>query len=125
PELRAQGTGTGGAGGYTVPEGFWAKVTETMALFTGASVGAETIITSTGADLPWPTNNDTGNEGYFLGENTPTSSEGDLVFGQKKLSAHASVSGPILVSHQLLQDSAFNFDAFLARKIAERLARRQ
>lgn len=125
PELRAQGTATGGAGGYTVPEGFWAKVTETMALFTGASVGAETITTSTGNDLPWPTNDDTANEGYFLGENTQTTSEGDLVFGQKKLGGHMSASGPILVSFQMLQDSGIDFDAYLARKIGERLARRQ
>lgn len=123
-ELRAQGTTTGAGGGYTVPEGFWAKVTETMKFFGGATVGAEDISTSSGNPLPWPTNDDTANEGYYLAENTQATSEVDLSFGQKSLGAHTLVSGPVLVAFQLAQDSGIDIEAFVARKMGERLGRR-
>lgn len=124
-EQRAQGTTTGGAGGYTVPQGFWAKVTETMKYFGGALDGAEVITTDSGNSLPWPTNDDTSNVGYILGENTSTSSEGDLSLGQKSLSAYTFVSGPILASVQLIQDSGIDIEGFIARKMGERIGRAQ
>lgn len=122
-ELRAQGS-TGSAGGYTVPEGFWAKVTETMKYFGGATAGATEISTSTGNNLPWPTNDDTSVEGYYLGENTQATSEGDLVFGQKALSAFTAVSGPVLLPFALAQDTAIDIEAFIATRMGERLGRR-
>ena len=125
PELRALGASTGSAGGYTVPEGFWAKVSETMKHFGGAWDGAEVITTSTGNNLPWPTNNDTGNEGYILGENDSSSNEGDLSFGQKTLGAYTFVSGPALVSLILLQDTGIDIEGFVARKMGERIGRRK
>lgn len=123
-ELRAQGTGSGSAGGYTVPQGFWAKVTETMKAFGGAIDGAEIITTDSGNPLPWPTNDDTSTEGYYLGENVQATSEGDLVFGQKTLGAFTAVSGPILLSFALAQDSGVDIESFIARKMGERIARR-
>lgn len=124
-DLRAQGAGTGAAGGYTVPEGFWAKVTETKKYFGGINPEvADHIETDTGADIPWPTNDDTGNEGDILGENTQAS-EQDATFGQKTLGAHMFTSKLIRASLQFLQDSAVDPESFLARRIGERIARRQ
>lgn len=120
----AQGVSTGSAGGYTVPEGFWRKVTETMKYFGGATIGAEVITTQTGAPLPWPTNDDTANEGYFIGENTALTSEGDLSFGQKTLGAHILASGPTKASIPYLQDTELGGEDFIARKVGERLGRR-
>lgn len=122
-EQRALGTTSGSVGGYTVPEGFWAKVTETMKYYGGATVGAEEIATTAGNPLPWPTNDDTANVGYILGENTATTNEGDIAFGQKNLGAYTFVSGPGLVSLQLLQDSGIDIESFVARKMGERLGR--
>lgn len=122
-ELRAQGGGSGAAGGYTVPQGFWAKVTETMKYYGGAADGAEEITSDTGAPLPWPTNDDTAIVGYQLGENTQASNEGDLSFGQKILNAYTYVSGPILASFQLLQDSGIDIEAFVAKKMGQRIGR--
>lgn len=124
-ETRALGTTSGSVGGYTVPEGFWAKVTETMKYYGGATVGAEEISTTAGNPLPWPTNDDTANVGYILGENTAASNEGDIAFGQKNLGAYTFVSGPGLVSLQLLQDSGIDIESFVARKMGERLGRIQ
>lgn len=123
PELRALGAATGSAGGYTVPEGFWAKVTETLKFYGGAEDGAEVITTSIGNTLPWPTNDDTANVGYMLGENTAATNEGDLVFGQNNLGAYTFVSGPAKVSLILAQDSAFDIESFVARKMGERIGR--
>lgn len=124
-ETRALGTTSGSVGGYTVPEGFWAKVTETMKYYGGAVEGAETITTTSGNPLPWATNDDTANVGYILGENTAATNEADLAFGQKTLGAYTFVSGPGLVSLQLLQDSGLDIESIVARKMGERLGRIQ
>lgn len=118
----AQSTATT-AGGYTVPQGFWDKVTEVKKYYGGAADGAEVIITDSGAPLPWPTNDDTANVGYQLGENTQATNEGDLVFGQKNLGAWTFVSGPLLLSFQLAQDSGINIEDRIAKKMGERLGR--
>lgn len=121
-ESRAQGTATGGAGGYTVPEGFWAKVTETQKYFGGVIGFAEDLGTDSGNDIPWPTNDDTGNKGAILGENTQIT-EQDVTFGQKTLGAYTYTSKLIRVALQLLQDTGLDLEAFLARRAGERLGR--
>lgn len=123
PELRALGAGIGSTGGYTVSEGFWAKVTETQKLYGGAIDGAEVITTSAGNPLPWPTNDDTSMEGYILGENVDTSNEGDLEFGKAQLEAFTFVSGVQKVSFALLQDSGIDIEGFVAKKMGIRLGR--
>lgn len=121
-DTRAQGIGTGGAGGFTVPEGFWAKVTETMLYFANVAQVSEQLSTSTGNKIPWPTNNDTANEGSLLAENTQIG-EQDLTFGQAELDAFMYTSELVRVSLQLLQDSGVDIEGFLARKLGERLGR--
>lgn len=118
----ALGVGTGGAGGYTVPEGFWQKVTETQKAFGGVAGVANTITTDTGNDLPWMTNDDTSNEGAILAENAAVS-EQDVSFGTNILGAYLYTSKLIRVSVQLLQDSSVDIESFLARKAGVRLAR--
>lgn len=121
--LRALGTTTGTAGGYTVPQGFWAKVTETMKYYGGViAAGAEVINTDSGNDLPWPTNDDTSNEGALLSENTQVT-ELDVVMGQKTIDAYTYTSRLIRVALQLVQDSGIDIEAFVARKGGERLGR--
>ena len=122
---RALGASTGSAGGYTVPEGFWAKVTETMKYFGGATTGCEEISTTTGNDLPWPTNDDTANEGYYIGENVELTNEADLVFGAKTLSAYILASGPARLSLMLANDSGVDIEGIVARKMGERIGRRR
>jgi HK97 family phage major capsid protein len=121
---RAQGEATGGAGGYTVPQGFWAKITETMKYYGGMLDAAEVIDTETGQQLPWPTNDDTGNVGAILAENTQVTGL-DVSFGQKNLSAYMYTSRLILVSLQLLQDAGpgIDLEGFIARKVGQRLGR--
>lgn len=123
-ELRAQGVTTDAAGGYLVPEDFRNTMTETKKFFGGMLENAEIIETTTGADLPWPTNDDTAQKGEQLAENT-AATEQDLVLGQKKLGAYTYSSKIVRVSLQLLQDSAFDLDNWVPKKQGERIARIQ
>jgi HK97 family phage major capsid protein len=123
-ELRAQGVAAGGAGGFLVPQEFRNTIIETMLFFGAVRAVAGNITTVSGAPLPWPTNDDTANEGAYLAENVQVT-ELDLTLGQAQLGAHMITSRLVRVSFQLLQDSAFNLDAWLPRKLGERIARRE
>lgn len=123
-EERAQGAGTDAAGGYLVPEGFRNVMTETMKAYGGLINHATVITTSTGNPLPWPTNDDTSNTGAILGENTQIG-EQDLTLGQSQLGAYTYTSKLVRVSWQLLQDSAFDLNTWLPRKLGERIGRAQ
>jgi len=120
----AGGVGTGSAGGYTVPPAFRNKLVERMNYIALMRQLAEVISTDTGATLPWPTADDTGNEGAILAENTQVS-EQDVVFGQANLDAYMYTSKMVRLSMQLLQDNAFNLEGWLARKLADRIGRIQ
>lgn len=122
-ESRAQSSQDDPLGGYLVPDGFRATITETMKAFGGLLGVATVLTTATGADLPWPTNDDTSNEGEFLAENMPLS-EMNVTLGQRKLQAHTVNSKIVRVPVQLLQDSAFDLNSWLPRKQGERIGRR-
>lgn len=120
----ALGTGNDAAGGYTVPEGFYGSIEDAQLAFGGMLETAYTFTTTSGNDLPIPTDNDTTNEGAILGENTVVSPQ-DLTFGAVRLGAHTYTSKIVLVANQLLQDSAFDLNTFLADKLSIRLSRVQ
>lgn len=121
----AQGTGNDQAGGYTVPEGFYGQIESAMLAFGGMLEAAYSFNTTSGNDLPIPTDNDTANEGAIIGENPPSATEQDVTFGSVRLGAYTYTSKMVRVSNQLLQDSAFDLPSFLAGKLGERLARIQ
>jgi HK97 family phage major capsid protein len=123
-ELRAQGVASGAAGGYLVPQGFRQRLQETMKFFSQMRQVAEVIETDTGNPLPWPTNNDTANKGAILAENTQVT-EQDVTIGTKTLGAFMYTSKLVRVSFQLLQDSGFDLEGWLARKLGERIGRIQ
>lgn len=120
---RDQGIATGAAGGFTVPEGFWAKITEVQKQFGAMLQVANILRTNSGNPIPWPTNDDTGNEGEILGENVATTVL-DLSFGTKSLGAYMFTSRMVRTSIQLLQDSGVDIEGLIARKIGERIGRR-
>lgn len=130
-ELRAQSVGTDAAGGFTVPEAFRQKITDRLKAFGGLAAEVETITTESGARMSWPTLDDTSNLGVVTPEGgAPASGGADLVFGEKVLNAFkytAPGAGnlPLRVSVELLQDSAFNVEELVTRKLGERIARQQ
>ena len=123
-ELKNAQSTTTTAGGYTIPPEFRDKIIETMNFVSNMRQDAELISTTSGADLPWPTNDDTANEGAILGENV-AAGEQDFTFGTNKLGSFMYTSKIVRVSLQLLNDSAFVSDAWLARKLGERIGRIQ
>ena len=121
--FRAQSSGTSNTGGYSVPQGFWAKVTETLKFYGGVEAAGATVInTDAGNSLPWPTVDDTSNVGAILSENTQVSGQ-DITFGQKSLGAFMYTSKLILASIQFLQDTGIDAESFIARQAGTRLGR--
>lgn len=92
--------------------------------FGGVREAATVIRTSTGAALPFPTSDDTSNKGALLAENTQTV-EKDTEFGQMVLNAFKFTSKKVLVSIELLQDSATDLASFLGSALGERIGRIQ
>ena len=117
-----QGITTPSLGGYLVPDGFRNTMTETLKAFGGLINFANVISTSTGNPLSWPTNDDTGNVGAILDENTIIP-ETNVTFGTKAVGAYTYTSKLVRVSLQLLQDNVFNLDSWLPRKLGERIGR--
>lgn len=117
----AIGVGTGSAGGYLIPPGFRDIIIETMKWYGPMLDEAEVVTTETGANWQWPTNNDTGNMGAILAENTQISAQ-DVSFGTASLDAYMYTSLLVLVSLQLLQDKP-DIDSWLGGKLGQRLGR--
>lgn len=120
-ENRAQSTSTT-AGGYLIPPGFLTRMTETLKAFGGILNAAEIINTDSGNPLQWPTFNGTAQSGQILAENA-TETALDMAFGSTTLGAYTYSSRIVQVSLQLMQDSAFNLDEFVARQLGIRIGR--
>lgn len=122
-ELRALSAFSGTGGAYMIAPLDMAAQIERAELFYGGMRDVATIIsTETGADLPYPTSNDTSNVGELLGEST-TAGETDVTFGRVIFKAHVYGSRVVRVPIELLQDAAFDIEAFLAGVFGERIGR--
>jgi len=119
-----QVTATNTAGGYLIPPGYRAVMTEAMVAFGGLYNHANVITTSTGNPLQWPSNDDTSNVGAIL-EEANVVPAGSATIGTNTIGAYMYTSKLVLVSLQLLQDSAFDLDTWLPRKLGQRLGRAQ
>lgn len=117
-----QATAPGAVGGYLIPPGYRQTMTESLKAFGGLYNHANVINTATGNNLQWPSNNDTGNKGRIIDENTAVTTT-QVTYGTKSLGAYTYSSDQVLVSLQLLQDSVFDLDTWLPRKLGERLGR--
>jgi HK97 family phage major capsid protein len=127
----AQGEGGSAAGGYLVPSGFRQKLVEVRKAFGGFAPEADSFDTGDGAPIEYPTLDDTANTGDITAESAAVTSGADLAFGTvtvgayKYTSAGAGSNLPLRVSVELLQDSAFDVESLVARKLGERIARKQ
>jgi len=124
PEQRAGlNVGTAADGGYTVPEGFVNELERAMLAFNGPRQVCRIVRTASGNDLPWPTVDDTSNSGALLAEATTIGASVDPTFGVTTFNAYKYSSKPILVSQELLEDTAFNLGEVIASLLGERLGR--
>jgi HK97 family phage major capsid protein len=128
-ENRDMGTGNGNAlqgtgGGYLVPVGMASEIEKAMKYY-GPMVNGDVISfldTSTGNPLPYPTSDDTTVSGEQVDENTQVSTN-DISIGNVTFNAYQFSTKMVKVSRQLLQDSAFNFEAFVNQRFGERMGR--
>jgi HK97 family phage major capsid protein len=119
-----QSVGTTTAGGYTVPEGFQARIIEYMALVSELLNYASILRTENGAPIVMSINDDTSNTGELIGELSDLStSSADLVFSAYTLSAYKMSSKMIAVSSELIADNGVNFLDYLAKKLAIRVGK--
>lgn len=118
----AQSVGTTTAGGFLVPQAFSERLEIALKFYGGMLQVAETFETGTGADMPWPTVNDTAQSGAILAENTTIPAQ-DVVFASVTLKAYMYTSKLIAVSLQLMQDSFFSIDNLVADLAGQRLGR--
>ncbi len=122
-DQRAQTKGTTTAGGYTVPQDFADKICEHLLYFCPIRDYCTVLGTSDGRAIPYPNNDDSGNVAAITSENSALS-ETDTVFGQKTLGAY-NYKTMVRLSLELMQDSAFNLEDYLARQIGIRVGRAQ
>lgn len=115
---------TGASGGFTVPQGFQATLMETQRAY-GAFLnpGLATILeTDSGNPIPVPLEDDTSNVAAIVAEASSLTTSTDAAFTQVTLGAF-TYRALVRVSLELLQDSAFNLEDYLARKLGIRLGR--
>ena len=123
-EQRIQNVTTTTAGGFTVPEGFSGRIIEHMAFISDLLNHVSFLDTETGNDIPHPINDDTSNTGELVSESGDySSSAADLVFSNYTLGAYKLSSKLIKVSEELLQDNGVNLVDYMAKQMANRVAR--
>ena len=135
-EFRDMGTGNVGAypgvagttGGFLVPVGFVHDIELALKYYgpmlTGGMGNPTILETATGQVLPYPTSNDTTVTGERIAENaTATITGADVAVSAVSLYAWQYSTKLIKVSRALMQDSAFDIEAFLKNAFAVRVGR--
>jgi HK97 family phage major capsid protein len=109
-------------GEYLVPIGFQKELEIKLKAYGGMRNVCRTITTSTGNTLNWPTADDTTNSGEWLAE-AGTIAQTNPAFGQVQFTSNVCDSKQVLVSVQLLQDSAFDVQSMLVDMFGIRIGR--
>ena len=120
-----QATTPGSAGGFLVPTELMASAFEKYMLYTANLRNyCKVLRTNGGNEIDIPTVDDTAVKGSIVAENAvkPVS---DVTFSQVQLKAYKYTSGIVLVSMELLQDSAISIPELLGELLAARIARIQ
>lgn len=123
-EMRTLSTWTGSSGGYLkAPEQLVRNLEVNMLAFGGMRQVSDSITTTSGERIAWPTADDTSNKGALLGESASIGSSVDPSFTQIFWDAYKFSSKPILVPYELLEDSVFNLPSIIGEMFGERLGR--
>lgn len=124
-ELRGTSTqiaGTDSLGGFLVPEDMSSDISVQELFKSEMEKYCRVINTASGNKFQYPAVNDTGVSAAILGEGT-AETVSDMTFSNIEFDAYTYSSKVVKVSHQLLQDSAFDLNGFLAEALGERIAR--
>ncbi len=119
----SMGAVTGSTGGYFVPEGFVASFEQALLAYGGMLNVAEVIRTDSGNDIPWPTVNDTSNEGEQIGESVSIGPSVPPAVGRILFGAYKFHSKALLVARELLEDAAIDVPSLIGEMLGTRLGR--
>jgi HK97 family phage major capsid protein len=121
-ELRALSVGVAASGGYAAPAYAAQGFTEILRDLTPVRLAPVTVITTDGGnDIPWPVVDDTAEGGDDVGEASEIQL-GDPTFSQIVFKAYNFDSKIVKVSKQFIQDNVVQFDSWINKALAERLA---
>lgn len=123
-EKRAMSAIQPSAGGYMIAESFSGSFEKALKDFNGPRQVADVMRTTDGAMIPWPTTDDTNNEGELIGENTAVA-EQDVSLGVTNFGAYKYSSKMVKLPNELAEDSAFEMNTFLGDLLGERIGRAQ
>jgi HK97 family phage major capsid protein len=112
-------------GQYSIPDELMRAFVEFEKWYGSVRDVATVISTSTGAPLPIPTTDDTGNTGEIVADSGAVTTTVDPAFGQVTLDAYKYSSKAVIVPIELLQDSAINLPQYLGGALGTRIARIQ
>ncbi len=122
-QVRAAGQSTSATlGAELIPEGFVASVEKALQAVGALRQVATILRTAQGNDLPWPTVNDTAVSGRLLTEETAIT-QTNIVLSSVTFNAYKYSSDLVLVTPELLQDSAIDVPSLIGTLLGERLAR--
>jgi len=109
-------------GAFIVPQGFQYELEQALLAYGGVRQVARLLPTATGNALPWPTSNDTAVSGELIGENT-ASTQANPTISNLTLNAWKYGTKLVQVSTELMQDSAFDVEAYLRELFTVRIGR--
>jgi HK97 family phage major capsid protein len=109
-------------GAFIVPQGFQYELEQALKAYGGMFQVARILPTPTGNTLLWPTSNDTAVLGEQVAENTQVS-QANPTLANVQLNAWKWSTKMVNVSNELLQDSAFDVEAYLRELFVARLGR--
>jgi HK97 family phage major capsid protein len=124
-EARAQSVGVNAEGGFLAPQSTVADVIQSMKAY-GPLLDASVInylVTSNGNTINMPLLDDTANRGRRIAEGVKAGAATNLTFGSRAMTAYKYTSDVVLVSAELLQDSAVDVASIINSAMAERLGR--
>ncbi len=110
--------------GFFVPAGFVYQIEQATKYFAPLLDGSVLRImeTATGQPLPYPTSDDTSQKAVLVAENAQVANK-DVTASHINFGAWKYTSGLVRVSFELLQDSAFDLEKWLAERFGERWGR--
>jgi len=124
-EVRAQTKGTGGEGGYSTEESTLAdKMVERLKYYGGMRQYSTVMPVSDGTKINICTNDDTSNVGAIVSENGSVSNT-SVAFNQKTMITYKWSSLVQPISLELVQDSKFDLESFMAKLLTTRIGRAQ
>jgi HK97 family phage major capsid protein len=112
-------------GGFTVPTLVVSDLIDTMKAYAFMRGVAETMQTATGGPMGFPGSDGTAEVGEVLAENATAGSNVDPAFTSRSLNTFKYSSKPVAAPMELLQDATVDIEAFIRRRLAQRIGRIQ